>query len=121
WIPLVAQVTLNACVPFLVYRLAAPLGGSRIATLAALVCSLFSFHTVYASTQSTDSVSTVLFLAALTLALEGRRSGGSAAFAIAGALGGLVAQFRPNLLLFPPFIAAAYLIEPPRGGPELTH
>ena len=104
WIPLVAQVTLNACVPFLLYRLASPLAGSRIATLAALVCSVFSFNTIYASTQSTDSVSTVLFLTALTLAVEGRRSGGWAAFAIAGALGGLVAQFRPNLLLFPPFL-----------------
>src|SRR4030095_6870281 len=39
----------------------------------------------------------------------------------AGALGGLVAQFRPNLLLFPPFIAAAYLIEPPRVGRKLNH
>ncbi len=75
WIPLVAQVTLNACVPLLLYRLVAPLGGPRIATLAALLSGLASFNTVYASTQSTDSVSTVLFLTALVFAFEGRRSG----------------------------------------------
>jgi Dolichyl-phosphate-mannose-protein mannosyltransferase len=119
WIPLVAQLTLNALVPFLVYRLASPLGGSRIAMLAAVVTSVFSFNTVYAATQSTDSVSTVMFLAALTLALEGRRTGSWASFVAAGALGGLVAQFRPNLLLFPPFIAAAYLLERPRFGRKL--
>jgi hypothetical protein len=121
WIPLVAQVTLNACVPLLLYRLVAPLGGPRVATLAALLSGLASFNTVYASTQSTDSVSTVLFLTALVFAFEGRRSGQWTAFAIAGALGGLVAQFRPNLLLFPPFIAAAYLLERPRLRTKLAH
>src|SRR5262245_17928788 len=121
WVPLVAQVMLNALVPFLLYRLVSPLGGHRIATLAALLSGLLSFNTVYASTQSTDSVSTVLFLAALMLAFEGRRSGRWTGFAMAGALGGLVAQFRPNLLLFPPFIAAAYLIERPRMRDKLSH
>jgi hypothetical protein len=121
WVPLVAQVTLNAFVPILLYRLVSPLGGHRIAALAALVCAVFSFNTVYASTQSTDSVSTVLFLAALVFAVEGRRSGRWTPFIIAGALGGLVAQFRPNLLLFPPVIAAAYLLEPPRVRQKIAH
>jgi hypothetical protein len=114
WVPLVAQAILNAFVPVLLFRLVQPLAGHRIAALAALICGFLSFNTVYASTQSTDSVSTVLFLAALVVGMEARRSGRWGLFAIAGALSGLVPQFRPNLLLFPPAIGALYLLESPR-------
>src|SRR5712691_1443836 len=65
WIPLVAQALLNGLVPFLVYRLVSLEFDRRIAVAAALLTGALSFNTVYASTQSSDAVCTVIFVAAL--------------------------------------------------------
>jgi len=110
WIPLVAQVALNSLVPLLLYRLVQPLMGRRVAALSALMAGVFSFNTVYASTQSSDCVSTVLFLASLLLFSRGHLAGSTLLFAVAGLVAGLVPQFRPNLILFPPLLAAIYTL-----------
>ncbi|MGQ0736173.1 MAG: ArnT family glycosyltransferase [Acidobacteriota bacterium] len=117
WIPLVAQVLLNAGVPVLLYQLVRRLADQRLAALSALLVGVFSFNTVYASTQSSDAVCTVLLLVSLLAFDYGRRSGALAGYAVSGLLAGLMAQFRPNLLLFAPFLALAHLLAG-RGRPR---
>jgi hypothetical protein len=109
WIPIVFQVLLNGLVPWLLYRLAIRLTDQRTAVLAAVLAGIFSFNTVYASTQSTDSVCTVLFLLSLWSFAEGDFRQRTWLFAASGMLAGLAAQFRPNLILFP-FVAAALYV-----------
>lgn len=121
WIPLVAQVALNALVPLLLHRLVLPLMGARVAALSALMAGLFSFNTVYASTQSSDCLSTVLFLASLLLFSRGHLAGSALAFAASGLIAGLVPQFRPNLILFPPLLAAIYAIRRRLARPALAN
>lgn len=114
WIPLVVQATLNGAVPFLLYWLVEPLAGRRVAVLAALIAGVFSFNTIYASTQSSDTICTVLFLTGLLCFASGVRAAHLGAFAASGVLFGLVPQFRPNMVLFPGVMIAAYLALPPR-------
>ena len=115
WVPLVAQVVANATVPLLLYRLVSPLAGSRTATLSALLVGVLSFNTVYASTQASDAVCTVLFMAALTCFARGCRSGRAVDFALAGLFSGLAPQFRPNLILLPVVGVAWALWQLPRS------
>lgn len=110
WVPPVVQVILNASIPLMLYRLVRPAVGQRPAAMAALLVGAFSFNTVYASTQSSDSVCTVLFVASLLCLVRGAQTGAIRYFALAGVLSGLVPQFRPNMLLFPPLAAVLYLI-----------
>ena len=121
WIPLVVQATLNAAVPLLVYRLIVPLAGRRSATLAALVTGVFSFSTVYASTQSSDTICTFLFMSALVAFSAGLRTSSWAAIALSGALMGLVPQFRPNMVLFPALMALGGVLIPPRTARRWAH
>jgi 4-amino-4-deoxy-L-arabinose transferase-like glycosyltransferase len=114
WVPLVVQATLNATVPFMLYRLVAPLAGRRVATLSALIVGVFSFNTVYASTQSSDTICTVIFLAALLLFARGVREQSVWTFVGSGILLGVVPQFRPNMVVFPGLMVFAYLVAPPR-------
>src|SRR5687767_15249022 len=93
WIPLVVQATLNGAVPLLLYWLVEPLAGRRVAVLSALIAGIFSFNTIYASTQSSDSICTVLFLAGLVALAKGARDGRLSAFVASGVLFGLVPQF----------------------------
>src|SRR5688500_14154576 len=90
WIPLVVQATLNGAVPFLLYWLVEPLAGRRVAVLAALIAGVFSFNTIYASTQSSDTICTVLFLTGLLCFARGVRAAELGAFAASGVLFGLV-------------------------------
>jgi Dolichyl-phosphate-mannose-protein mannosyltransferase len=106
WIPLVAQAALNAAVPALVFRLAATWIDRRTAILAAVLTGLFSFNTVYASTQSSDAVCTCLFMAAIAAFVTARQRESGRWFAIAGVLSGVAPQFRPNLILIPLLLAA---------------
>lgn len=110
WVPLVVQATLNATIPIMLFKLVMPLAGRRVAVLSALIAGLFSFNTIYASTQSSDSICTVLFLAGLVLLARGMRSGSVAPFVVAGVLFGLVPQFRPNLVLLPAVIAVCVVL-----------
>ena len=105
WIPLIVQSALNALTPLLVFVLARTWCDRRIAALAALLAGLFSFNTIYASTESSDAVCTVVFLAAIVAFTRARRGGGLAWFAIAGVLVGIAPQFRPNLILVPALLA----------------
>lgn len=118
WIPLLAQAALNGLVPILLYRLVALEFDRRSAVVAAVLAGFLSFNTVYASTQSSDAVCTVLFLAGLLAFAEGR--GRIAAFAAAGALLGVAAQFRPNLVMLPPALGAAYLLTRPRNRKKIV-
>ena len=77
WIPLVAQALLNGLLPWLVYAYARTEFDERTAVVAAVLTGIFSFNTVYASTQSSDSVCTVLFMAAIVTFVRGRRQSGS--------------------------------------------
>jgi hypothetical protein len=113
-VPLLAQVMLNGLVPVLLYHLVRAELGSRIAAVAALLVAVLSFNTVYASTQSSDSVCTVLFLAALTLFATALRTDDTRRFAASGLLAGLAAQFRPNLILFPGVLALVTAVMTPR-------
>src|SRR5215468_4289339 len=53
-VPLLVQVALNACVPWLTFSCARAWFDRRVATGAAVVTGVCSFNTVYASTQSSD-------------------------------------------------------------------
>jgi hypothetical protein len=119
WIPLVAQVLLNGVVPLLVYRLVSLEFDRRTAVVAAVLTGVLSFNTVYASTQSADSVCTVIVIAALLAFAEGRARRVAPWFGLAGILLGLASQFRPNLVLLPAALAAFYVIVSPRERRKL--
>lgn len=106
--PILAQVALNAAIPVLLFRLVAPLGGRRVASLAAVVTGVASFNTVYASILASDALCTVLFLVAALVFARACRTGEWWAFAASGLIAGLVPQFRPNMLLLPLFAVAVY-------------
>jgi Dolichyl-phosphate-mannose-protein mannosyltransferase len=105
WIPLVVQAALNATLPLLVYRLALTWVERRTAVLAAVLTGVFSFNTVYASTQSSDAVCTVIFMVTLVAFVRARTSDRWPHYALAGLLAGLAPQFRPNLILVPILLA----------------
>jgi 4-amino-4-deoxy-L-arabinose transferase-like glycosyltransferase len=105
WIPLIVQSALNALTPLLLFVLARTWGERRIAALAALLTGLFSFNTIYASTESSDAVCTVIFLAAIVAFTRARGGRSFAWFAVAGVLAGVAPQFRPNLILAPALLA----------------
>ena len=76
-----------------------------------MITASFSFNTVYASTQSSDAICTVLFLLSLLAfvrgheTLEPRRRSPTAAL-----LSGMVPQFRPNMILLPVIVVAGYVL-----------
>jgi hypothetical protein len=108
WIPVVVQVFANATVPLLLYAIAIRVTDRRTAALASLLIGIFSFNTIYASTQASDALCTVTFLAALWMLSRAHDNGKLAWFATAGLVSGLMPQFRPNLILLP--IVAALII-----------
>jgi hypothetical protein len=106
WIPLVVQAALNAAMPALVYRFASSWLDRSTAVVAAVLTGLFSFNTVYASTQSSDAVCSCLFMAAIVAFVVATKTGSGLWFALVGLLLGIVPQFRPNLILLPPLFGA---------------
>ncbi len=74
-IPLVAQAVLNASIPVMLYHLVRVEMTERIAVMAALLAGFLSFNTIYASTQASDSVCTVLVVAAILCFQRGERAG----------------------------------------------
>ena len=114
WIPLCAQVLLNATIPLMLFHLVSITIGSRVGVVAAVLTGIFSFNTVYASTQASDSVCTVLVVGAMLCLALGDTRGRWINFAAAGFIAGLAYQFRPNMVLFPPFVAVVYLLIRPR-------
>ena len=111
WTVLVAQVLMNASVPWLVYRFALVWTDRATAVLAGLIAGVFSFNTVYASTQSSDAVCTVMFMAALVVFAAARRGDRWRDYALAGVLLGVAPQFRPNLILVPLLLAGYALLD----------
>ena len=110
WIPVTAQVFANATIPLMLYALARPIASARVAAIASLLVGALSFNTVYASTETSDAICTVLFIAALLSFLRGDQTGKWTHFAVSGLLSGTVPQFRPNLILFPIVMAVAYAV-----------
>ncbi len=106
WIPLLAQVSLNAMTPMLLFAAARRWTDRRTAAIAALLLGAFSFNTVYASTQSSDAVCTVLFLSAIVVFIHGLERDRLLLFGLTGLIAGLMSQFRPNLILIPGLLAA---------------
>jgi hypothetical protein len=121
WIPLCAQVLLNATIPLLLYHMVRIAIGPRIAVVTAVLAGVFSFNTVYASTQASDAVCTVLVVAAMLCLTLGDARQRWTWFAAAGLVVGLAYQFRPNFVLFPPFVTAVYLLIRPRSARTLAH
>ncbi len=121
WVPLVAQTALNATVPYMIYRVVTLELGHRYGVMTAILTGLFSFNTVYASTQASDTICTVLFVAMMWSFAQGRASQNPFLFAVSGVLASLSFQFRPNLVLFPAFLAAVYLWPRPRHTGKLVH
>ncbi len=115
WVPPFIQVILNASVPVMLYHLVRPAVGQRPASLAALLVGAFSFNTVYASTQSSDAICTVLFLGSLLCFARGVQASSTGYFVASGVLSGIVPQFRPNMLLLPLALGALYLVLRPRS------
>jgi Dolichyl-phosphate-mannose-protein mannosyltransferase len=102
---LIVQAILNALIPPLVYAYAVQAFDRRVAAVATVLVAVLSFNTVYVSTESTDSISTVLFMALLLAFVHGRRTNRDRWFVIAGVLAGIGSQFRPNLVLLPVVLA----------------
>jgi len=115
WIPLVAQVLLNGLVPLMIYAGVRSRIGEREALVAAILVACFSFNTVYASTQTSDSICTVLFVAVVVTFMRAQTSGKAAIFAASGVLAGAAMQVRPNMLLLPVWLSAlVWLMARPR-------
>ncbi len=112
WAAVTAQVVINASVPWLLYRLSAPAIGHRIAALASWIVAVFSFNTIYASTQTSDSICTVLFLLGLLCFVRAHKTSGIQWYAAAGALAGITPQFRPNMILLPVLVIVGYVFYP---------
>jgi hypothetical protein len=110
WIPVTAQVLINAAAPILVHHLVRPMVSQRVAVLSALLTGVLSFNNVYASTQTSDAVCTILFLAALWTLTRAITTSHLAWFAVSGLLSGIVPQFRPNLVLLPALFAVGYFL-----------
>ena len=128
WIPLIVQVALNAATPMLLFALARRWTDGTTAALAALLLGAFSFNTVYASTQSSDAICTVLFLSAILVFVRAVDQDRRVLFALAGLIAGVMSQFRPNLILIPG-VLALYAVwksrrssaKPGGGGRALVH
>ena len=118
WAPVTAQVVINALVPILLYKLAAPAVGRRTAVIAAWIVAIFSFNTIYASTQTSDSICTVLFLLSLLSFVRAHQTGRTSWFLITGVLAGITPQFRPNMILLPVLVIAGYLFYPAGSASE---
>src|SRR4051812_36630411 len=106
WIPLIVQVALNATAPMLLFALARRWTDTTTAAVAAVLLGAFSFNTVYASTQSSDAICTVLFLGAILVFMTAVDKDKAGWFAIVGVITGVMSQFRPNLILIPGVLAA---------------
>ena len=111
---LLVQAVLNALIPIAIYAYASAEFDRRVASVAAVLVAIFSFNTVYVSTESTDAISTFLFVLMVWAFAKGRRRGSLGWLVLVGALIGLAAQFRPNLILLPFMLLALHWLMGPR-------
>lgn len=110
WVPVLVQVIANAAAPLLLYKLIRPWTSQRHAVLASVITGVLSFNNVYASTQASDALCTILFLGSLLALARAIATERASLFALAGLLAGIVPQFRPNMVLLPALIAAGYVL-----------
>jgi hypothetical protein len=113
WIPLCAQVILNAAIPLMLYQMVRVTIGGRVAVVAALLAGMLSFNTVYASTQASDALCTVVVVAAMLCLTLGDVRQRTMYFLLAGGLIGIAYQFRPNFVIYPVFVAGVYWLVRP--------
>jgi hypothetical protein len=106
WIPLLVQVAANAAIPWMIWAEFRHRIELRLALVAALLVGLFSFNTIFASTQSSDALCTVLITAAVVMYSRTERSGRARDAVCCGALFGGALLCRPQFLLLPPAIMA---------------
>lgn len=116
---LLVQALLNATIPLMVCAYASRAFDRRVAAVATVLVAVLSFNTVYVSTESTDSVSTTLFMAMLVAFVRGRQENRWGWFLLVGLCGGIVAQFRPNLVLLPFVFAGLNWLLGPRSWNRL--
>jgi hypothetical protein len=109
WIPLCVQVAANATIPWMMYEIVRRQIDRRVAVATALLVGVGSFNTLYAATQASDAMCTVLVVALMLCLVIADERRTWPWFAATGALAGVAYQFRPNLVLFPLFLAAAYV------------
>jgi hypothetical protein len=114
------QACVNGLVPLLLYSLVRRQLGERTAIIAAVLVALFSFNTVYASTEATDSLCTVAVLASLVVFERAWETGRLPLFVGSGLLAGVASQLRPNLMLFAPAMALVALTRVRRRLPALA-
>src|SRR6185436_8878700 len=77
-------------------------------------------NTIYASTQTSDSLSTVLFVAAVAIFVRAQTTRRLPAFLLAGLVAGAAMQMRPHMLLLPLWLGGlVWLFARPR--PALGH
>ena len=112
---LLAQAALNALIPIIVYACARSVTDARVAAVATVLVSVLSFNTLYVATESTDSVCTVLFMVMVWVFIQARSRARWWWFALCGVVGGVAAQFRPNLVLLPFFLWALHWAMGPRS------
>lgn len=116
---LLVQAILNATIPLMVFAYASRTFDRRVAAVATVLVAVLSFNTVYVSTESTDSISTALFMAMLLAFVHGREVNRDRWFVLAGVLAGIAAQFRPNLVLLPFVFAGMNWLLGPRTWQRL--
>jgi hypothetical protein len=101
WIPLFVQVAANAAIPWMIWSEFRHRIEPRMAVVAALLVGLFSFNTLFASTQSSDALCTVLITGALVMYSRAERHGRVRDAACCGVLFGAALLCRPQFLLLP--------------------
>ena len=116
WIPLLVQVLANATIPWMIYAEFRHRIGFRLAAVAALLVGVCSFNTVYASTQSSDALCTVLVVAGVVLFARSDRTASRLALIASGkgcSQAAMLFRLRTSPLL-PAFLIVTGLVVGPR-------
>jgi hypothetical protein len=117
WIPLLVQVAANAAIPWMIWVEFRHRVEPRIAVVAAVLVGVLSFNTLFASTQSSDALCTVLVTGALVLYSRAQRLDRVRDAAWSGVLCGAALLFRPQFLLLPAALIALGLLPSYRMRP----
>ncbi|MFH0964058.1 MAG: glycosyltransferase family 39 protein [Planctomycetota bacterium] len=111
--PRVIQAVLGSVLCLVVYELARPLLGARVALLAALGAAVYPFFIFYSALLLTETFFTLALAIFLWLILSLERLPDQpllAKAAVAGLLAGATVLLKPSFLLFLPFLAALWLL-----------
>src|SRR5205085_5156978 len=101
-----AQTALFALLCLIVYRIARRVAPERVAVAAALVTALFPPIPYFGALVMTEAWTTLVFTAAMAIAVRALRTSRAADFAWLGFLLAVAALSRPVFVLFPFALAA---------------